>query len=149
TIDVVTDGENEFLGIVAGQPGWILRSVDFGRTWNVVYIAYIELDPGLQDCLHAGVHNPSYGPWFELWDAEISLHANDPLILVVGGVGVGCGLILASEDDGLTWNQEFHECRVDPALDCTDLVAFPEYDPDFPPYHHTTFRTIYGVAIDS
>ncbi len=158
-LDIRTDGEDDFLGIAVGQPGWILRSTDFGRTWFRVLAGHstgISDDPG--ECLHEGVHNPSWGPWFELWDVRIS-QPPDPvpsLILVVGGVKTRCGLVLASTDSGLTWARERHECEIDPGFSCItydsqgNIVAYdPAYDPSLPPYRHTEFKTLYGVALDS
>jgi photosystem II stability/assembly factor-like uncharacterized protein len=83
---------------------------------------------------------------YEPWDVEISRHATDRLALVVGGIGgVQCGLVMASTDDGVTWHKEQHECAV---LNCASNSMYSD-DPAtaLDTWRHSSFRTLYGVAI--
>lgn len=163
-IDIRTGGDyydcadppahSPFLGIVVGQPGWIFRSLDYGRNWTLVFNAFLDLCPSLDtaDCLRgtggSACGQPSVKPWFEFWDVQFSPDPTSSLALVVGGVGNNCGLVLASPDLGCTWGREYHECHPlfgDPLLNCAQA---PEYNQALPPFRHKVFKTLYGVVLD-
>ncbi|MBA2668911.1 MAG: hypothetical protein H0U67_00900, partial [Gemmatimonadetes bacterium] len=150
--------ESDFLGLVAAKPGYILRSVDWGRTWVTIFKAQIDLQSAVTcGCLYEAMpQNPPLPdpPFFELWDVAISNHETDDLALVVGGAGTTCGLILASYDQGCTWEMELHECDPDPCSTIPGPCAGdPLYEPDLPlpnpppDYRHQALKVLYGVDI--
>jgi len=154
-IDVVTRGSDKF-AMLTGQPGVIWRSIDAGATsFQEVFDFRVwcgATSTTLTVCEKAAcdaMNGPGHvSAWFEAWDLEIS-RGSSPLAVMVGGFGSQCGTIIASTDDGTTWNKEFHECEA-PGASC----LAPPYgdDPTMPglltdTWRHTTFKTLYGVGI--
>lgn len=140
-----TSDPSDFLALVSGQHGLILRSLD-GEIFQIVLDAEdvcAMIDPMEDPCLDVPCSS-SHQDWFELWSLEISNDPSDDLVLVVGGIGVNCGIILASTDAGCTWHREYHECAIDPNLDCATHADWDESDP---PYRLDEFKTLYGVDI--
>jgi len=153
-IDVVLRGSDKF-AMLTGQPGRIWRSTnaaatafeqvfDF-RTWCGSTTTTLTACETAACAAGGGSHAVA---WFEAWDLEIS-RGSSPLAVMVGGFGGQCGTIIASTDDGTTWNKEFHECEA-PGASC----LAPPYgdDPTMPglltdTWRHTTFKTLYGVGI--
>jgi hypothetical protein len=100
------------LGLATSEPGFIFRSVD-GVVWQIVLDAR-QICAQLPACAQVICDEPEPGEKaipFEPWDVEIGRNPTTPFSVVVGGVDNSCGLIFGSLDNGLTWQQEPHECR--------------------------------------
>jgi len=138
------------LGLVVTEPGYILRSVNPQATsFQVVWSAYSLCGSGLiLGCLDS-LCNPTPTK-YEPWDVEISRNTSPAmkLALVAGGIGVGCGLVVSSTDDGLTWTKDVHEGEVPGPTPCSMDPLYSD-DPDTltDTWRHCSFKTLYGVAI--
>jgi photosystem II stability/assembly factor-like uncharacterized protein len=150
SLDVVEDSGG-VLGLAVAEPGLVLRSTD-GSVWQVVWDIRSECqNPNtlLSGCELDICLPPPTVPVFEPWDVQISRHPTQPLALMAGGVGLQCGLIFASADEGSTWTKEFHECQCS-GTGCKDCPNDPLalYTPGLgKTWRHQSFKTLYGVAI--
>jgi photosystem II stability/assembly factor-like uncharacterized protein len=169
-IDVVVRADDTKLGIIVGQPGIVFVStydptipaqsgnewlVDWTFTWDIRELCGEgECGTGvLRGCECDICSAPEHvGPWFEAWDVEISEHSTDPVALMVGGVGAGCGMVFSSTD-GIDWTKEYHECKCTGTgcLNCEATSVYAQYhdDPDDPDdlTRHTQFKTLYGIGV--
>lgn len=139
------------VGLAISEPGRIFRSVDPTLLiWQeVLDLRDVVNHPGSYPCIPlSGCELASVEP-FEPWDVEISRHPTQNLALVAGGRGVGCGFVLSSTNDGLTWCKEFHECTCTGTGCNTTCATNPAYNPPSGLYRHKVFTTLYGVAIQS
>lgn len=96
---------------------------------------------------------------FEAWDIDISGDQDraDSFAVMVGGIGHGWGMVFTSEDDGVHWKKEPHECHLGGAggaPNCTNPLnyAYNDVPPGHANYYTHTYRTkewgaLYGVAI--
>lgn len=136
--------------LASAQPGKIYkqRANDLDK-WDLVFNLRTMCASGL---LPSCVENNfcTAGIPFELWDLEISRHPTVPLAISVGGVGTGCGIVLASYDNGANWTVEPHECQCNFSYctTCNNHNAYGE-DPGDPTYTWRLrfFRELYNVAI--
>jgi len=119
-------------------------------TWDkVFYLPNVISSPQAYPCIQLTGCEAIPGQAFEPWDVEISRNPTQNLALFCGGVGVQCGLILASHDDGLTWCKEWHEC---PCIFTGCHIACdadPNYNPAANLFRLQDFTTLYGLAIQS
>ncbi|MFN0007929.1 MAG: hypothetical protein ACKVXR_08470 [Planctomycetota bacterium] len=136
------------IGLAAAEPGLIFRTKN-GREWQVVWDLFDHCDELTQDCERdccPDFQNPP--DKFEPWDIEISRHPTQKLALMCGGVGVHCGMIWRSTDDGITWVKEEHECV---QLHCTLASGYFENEQlpvtDTNLYRLRSMRTIYNLDI--
>jgi hypothetical protein len=155
-LDVVDTGSG-ILGLASAEPGWIFRATQ-PEEWEVVFEIQSKCPPTcsaafspttLSGCACENICTSGLN--FEPWDIEIGRSSTEKLALCVGGVGSNCGLILASEDDGLSWEFEPHECTVSTSVGGTNCNGHVDYtdDPNDPSdvWHLKRYREIYGVSI--
>ena len=153
SLDVVARPDGGFLGLACGEPGLVLRAkgdlLDL-RTWDVVFDARsLCASGGLVGCeqticeqVDVDVEPAAYEPW----DVEISNRLDHQLALMVGGIGVQCGLAFSSADDGLTWKRDPHECEC--CKNCNGDSAY-HCGGGLPgtPKRHCGMKTLYGVGL--
>lgn len=136
--------------LASAQPGKIFkqRAGDLDK-WDLVFdLSSLCQTNAIPKCVQDNFCTA--GIPFELWDLEISRHPTAPLAISVGGVGTGCGLVLASYDNGATWSVEPHECQCQFA-GCTTCNGNPDYtqnnnDPT-DVWRLRFFRELYNVGI--
>jgi photosystem II stability/assembly factor-like uncharacterized protein len=139
------------LGLAVIQPGHVFRSTDpMLQVWQrVFYLRDLIGNPGNYPCIALTGCEASFTTDFEPWDVEISRHPTQRLALLAGGRGVQCGLVLSSIDDGVTWCKEYHECTCSgPGCNAT-CSSSPGYNPPANTYRLQSFKTLYGLAIQS
>lgn len=135
--------------LASAQPGMIFKlrpgSLDH---WELVFDLSTKCGTGeLSTCVENNFCTA--GIPFELWDLEISRHPTQQLAISVGGVGTGCGLVLASYDGGTNWSVEPHECKC--VLQNCPCNGHPDYtqntSDDADTWRLRFFRELYNVAI--
>ncbi|NOT32219.1 MAG: hypothetical protein HOP15_17375 [Planctomycetes bacterium] len=117
SLEIVLDhplAPSPLFGLATAEPGYVFSTQD-GHTWRT---AFFLPTSGLcgQIQTPCGANACDIGSEFEPWAVEISRNPGTALALIAGGYGVGCGVVLASDDFGTTWFQELHECQLPGAL---------------------------------
>ena len=149
-IDVV-ERQGGLLGLLVAEPGYILRSADpeatsFQVVWDIHDLCGSEFLEGCEKSICDS--SAKYEPW-DVEIRRVDPSEGDPLALVVGGIGVGCGYVVSSQDDGESWRRDLHECKVSGA----NCNGDSDYNDDDIPgsyedtWRHKFFLTLYGVAI--
>jgi photosystem II stability/assembly factor-like uncharacterized protein len=152
----VSGSINVGLGLAVGEPGWVFRAANVGgtvwnRVWTMQKLCPLGGGAGIQECEKTICATPPAA--FDLWGVKISRSTTDSLVLMNGGIGGSCGMILSSTDNGANWAKEYHECdcpSLSYAPDCHDCSMDDLYRATLDPahtYHLNNYKTIYGVSI--